>query len=489
MVLLTLLALTSASAMKDSAMKDVLVLGGTGMRGRPLVDSLVGVANITLVQRGHIYWDSHEALLNKTQDAVQSIQCDRVKRPLSACKQIKTRSSKKKWDVCIDFFPRKEKEMEDTLDALSDKCTHYIFVSSHLVYGASGQKPKEGWYREDDATVVDKKLVLDVERKKASAAKAYQLNYLKAERYLVENADFPYTIIRPADMIGIKETRVRAWFLFLWAKAHHDINLPLIWTEHEENTEFSLLSNIELAHGIQLVMNKVLKNTCCAKDVQNEIFNFAFEETITQKMLNIGLVNGHGSQNIAQSSVNQTAGIYPDRFLFAKLNVKKAQRVLKWSPRGLGIHIEDAIKFYERVMFSDKYAKTRDMMLQLAVEEKGTDAISGKLMTWCRSHYQIGVTHKKHDPNALDFDEDHETQNEPRARKWKAHGDKKSAKGKQKETGEKKTVKDKLKKTGAKKVVKDEPKKTVLEKTATDDTDETRKADSQGGEKEKDGEL
>lgn len=414
---LAVVALVAAAP--SSALKDVLVLGGTGVRGRPFVDSLVGVVNLTLVQRGRSYWDTHKVILNKTRDDIVADSCDRTKGSFKRCGIINIRSSKQKWDMCVDFYPKTEKQMEHTLEMLNDKCKHYIYVSSYMVYSATGKKTK-GDFVEDDAQFPDRKKYSEEERKKIATENSVGHNYLLAETYLKENAEFPWTIVRPADLIGVKETDLRMWLLSVWAKSHREINIPLAWIKDEEHSTFSLLSTVELAHGLQTVMKKAFGTICCTEDVQGEVFNLAHEEQPTQQIFYGGVVAGHEKVALYQAPVPQSASVYPHDSRFINLSIKKAEKKLKWSPRTVFHWLLDITKFYDRVMYSEKYSNEKKAFVEMVAKVE-TEKFGKKMANWARNHYKIGVSSNKVDRKAIDFDDEDDEENgggEPRAKKF-----------------------------------------------------------------------
>ncbi len=111
-------------ALGPAATLNVLVLGGTNFVGPAVVNSLLNKGHqVTLFNRGI----TNPLLF----PGLRKIRGDR-KRGKAGYKLLKEDNSH--WDVVIDVWPQNPHYVEEAIQAIKDKATHYIFISSIAVY-------------------------------------------------------------------------------------------------------------------------------------------------------------------------------------------------------------------------------------------------------------------------------------------------------------------------------------------------------------------
>lgn len=153
-------------------MKNILVLGGTGAMGKPLVDLLSKDNKVFVTTR-----ISRESQLNIEYLVGNAQNNDFLLKVLSMCE----------WDAVVDFMVRSEENLKSVLSLFFANTKQYIFISSCRVYSQTEQKITEETPRLLDVST-------DVEYLKTNE---YALAKAREENVLFNSGETKFTIIRP----------------------------------------------------------------------------------------------------------------------------------------------------------------------------------------------------------------------------------------------------------------------------------------------------
>ena len=152
---------------------NILVLGGTGAIGNPLVNILGNLGQeISVTSRKDRNSDSpyiHYIACNAMEDSV-----------------LKWLISKTKYDVIIDFMKYTEAQFKERAYFILDNCSQYIFISSSRVYA--------------DSDLIDESSdrILDVcDDSEYLRTDEYALSKARQENILFDSGQNNFTIIRP----------------------------------------------------------------------------------------------------------------------------------------------------------------------------------------------------------------------------------------------------------------------------------------------------
>lgn len=153
-------------------MKNILVLGGTGAMGKPLVDLLSKEYKVFVTTRSARESKNNvEYLVGNAQDNIFLHQV----------------LSMYKWDAVVDFMVRSEINLKENLPYFFENTHQYIFISSCRVYSQSEQK-----ITEDTPRLLD--VSTDAEYLKTNE---YALAKAREENVLFNSNKTNFTIIRP----------------------------------------------------------------------------------------------------------------------------------------------------------------------------------------------------------------------------------------------------------------------------------------------------
>ena len=152
---------------------NILVLGGTGAMGRPLVQSLS--------QNNQVYVTSRS--VKKSQGNIIFLQGNATE--YDFLKKVLTMFM---WDAVVDFMVHSEEGLKNSLSLFLDNCKQYVFISSARVYAQSDDSIKETTPRLLD-TINDQEYLRTNE---------YALAKAREENLLLNSGRMNYTIIRPS---------------------------------------------------------------------------------------------------------------------------------------------------------------------------------------------------------------------------------------------------------------------------------------------------
>ena len=151
----------------------VLVLGGTGAMGKPIVRKLADSGNSVIVTSRHkqsnegnikyLLGDAHDVIFLKT-------------------------ILSERYDAIVDFMVYTPEEFSQRVDTLLEATDHYIFLSSSRVYADSGLVP---------ITELSDRLFDTTDNKEFVKSEEYAMAKAQEENMLLSHRKKNYTIIRP----------------------------------------------------------------------------------------------------------------------------------------------------------------------------------------------------------------------------------------------------------------------------------------------------
>lgn len=152
---------------------NILVLGGTGAMGSPLVSILAQNNDVWVTSRKY-----KESAGNIHYIQGNATECDFLKRVLYM----------NNWDVVVDFMVHSYENLKSNLFLFLDNCKQYVFISSARVYAQSEELIKETSHRLLD-TINDQEYLRTNE---------YALAKARQENLLLNSGRKNFTIIRPS---------------------------------------------------------------------------------------------------------------------------------------------------------------------------------------------------------------------------------------------------------------------------------------------------
>lgn len=152
---------------------NILVLGGTGAMGRPLVHSLAKNNCVYVTSRSAK--ESKGNIIYLQGNANERVFLNKV---LNICM----------WDAVIDFMVRSEEGLKNNLSLLLDNCKQYVFISSARVYAQT----------EDLITETNPRLLDTIDDKEYLQTNEYALAKAREENLLLNSGRKNFTIIRPS---------------------------------------------------------------------------------------------------------------------------------------------------------------------------------------------------------------------------------------------------------------------------------------------------
>lgn len=246
---------------------EVLVLGGTGAMGAPLVQYLIN--------------DGHQVYVTSRKEHVSKDNLIYIKGDAHNSKFL-TELLQKRWDAIVDFMIYEEEEFNDRINSLLTSTEHYIFLSTARVYANSDMPLKEDSYR-----------LLDVcKDEDYLATSEYSLKKAREEDLLLKSGYKNFTIIRP--YITYNNERLQLGF---YEKEHW---LPralsgrtVVFSEDIAHKKTTLTYGDDVAHiiskclGKEKAMGEIIQITSGESMHWNdilEIYSSVIEETIGIKV-------------------------------------------------------------------------------------------------------------------------------------------------------------------------------------------------------------
>lgn len=152
----------------------VLVVGGTGLIGLPVVKKIISCGHEVITVARHFSEEIPQGVVQLKGD-IRNLELMRQK-----LKDLY-------FDVVIDFLSFDPSQLQSTLGLVSGRCGQYVFISSSAVY------------RYEEEVINEDMAILGDERRKYSMGKVSCESLVKE---ICERERFPYTIVRPGIIYG-----------------------------------------------------------------------------------------------------------------------------------------------------------------------------------------------------------------------------------------------------------------------------------------------
>jgi nucleoside-diphosphate-sugar epimerase len=235
-------------------MADVLILGGTGFVGIPVVSELLRAEHsVTILSRG--------TTTPVFPRAVDFLQGDRTNAD-SLNKAVAGRT----FDAVIDNLAFSREDVLSATRILAGKMRHYILTSSVVVYGRQSPKP----IAEDDVCLseVPEGAVPPAFGTSSTVGKR-QCELALHEQASKKSLPFDFTVLRPAKIHGRHDPSPRLWW---YIQRIYDGG-PLVFPEESPDP---LIRHI-YCDDLAAAYDKVLLNPLC----RNETYNLASAEIVS----------------------------------------------------------------------------------------------------------------------------------------------------------------------------------------------------------------
>ena len=322
---------------------NILVIGGTTFFGKTIVELLLEAGyRVTILTRGNkrpAFWKR-----------VEHIAVDRKDRG-----SFRHKLSKRTFDGVIDNIAYNAEDVQTTLEALRGNIGRYVLTSSGAVYlsGTLTMPVSEDDvnHQIDDLPAVTAGLteqeISRLPEMHSGYTEAgpkgivrYVLGKIGAERALIEQDGVPYTIIRPAAVLGPEDPSLRAYFYFQLLMDSG----PLILRNGG-------IQSVHLAYSRDIAKGYLLALT--AESGINQVYNLAQRETVrTVDWLHL-VANFLGVKptfvNIAAETLRSSGFIYPEPLAFVAtffMNTHKAETDLGYKTTPQAAWTEETMCWY-----------------------------------------------------------------------------------------------------------------------------------------------
>lgn len=235
-------------------MADVLILGGTGFLGPPIVSELQQANHtVTILSRGTV-----KPSLSRSVNVLQGDRRDAG----SLSRAVKGRS----FEVVIDNLAFVPADVRSAINIFAGKTKQYILTSSVVVYGRQSAKP----ISEDDVSLgeVPEGATAPTFGASTTVGKR-QCELVLQEEASTKSLPFEYTVFRPAKIHGRNDPSPRLW----WYIQRIEDGGPLVIPADSSDP---LIRHI-YCDDLAVAYPKVIRNPDC----KNETYNLASTEIVS----------------------------------------------------------------------------------------------------------------------------------------------------------------------------------------------------------------
>ncbi len=226
----------------------ILIFGGTGAMGEPLVKKLAN--------------DGHEVYV--TSRKIRKYSFDNIHCITGNAHNMDFLSQvlKERYDVLVDFMNYTFSELKERLDLILNSVGHYIFLSSCRVFARSDVPITENTPR-----------LLDVCKDKDFLSSGeYSLTKAREENYILSSKQKNWTIIRPTVTYNSHRLQLGCYELKDWIYRPLN-NRPLIFFDDLADKLTSMTYGGDVANGISYLIEN--------PDAKGEVVNIASPESKT----------------------------------------------------------------------------------------------------------------------------------------------------------------------------------------------------------------
>ncbi|KAI0210396.1 hypothetical protein LSAT2_004868 [Lamellibrachia satsuma] len=359
-----LLALQSNVATSDAAddviPRRVLVFGGNGFLGAATVEKLVEAGDdITMVNRGNVYWDVKERIFPK----VRNIVCDREKN-VSSCSELTSFvDNSPLFDVVIDFSARVNTSIRDAAELLKAKVGLYILISTDSVYDVCDKTHKGPSLETDAVRPADPE-----ESDLLIEHNGYGDRKLRVEEELLrqrQDGGFPFIILRLPDVIGPRDNTYRWWIYQLWIKVSTlMIDKPVSMPKFLTTYTLSFVYVEDVARTVKTLMTS-------GPQIRDQAINLAYPQTFhLGDVLNdvIAELGVSTKVKVDESVSGNHFYLYPS-VVRGPVDVTKAENLFKWSPTPWKEALAATVRFHEAAPADPRFTRQFDDVIQIMAQQ------------------------------------------------------------------------------------------------------------------------
>ena len=369
--------------------RNVLVFGGTGFVGAPVVEDLLDAGHhVTVVSRGNWYWDFRQRVLPR----VRWVRHDRLYPVDPAGELAALLGEDSSWDAIVDI-PGDEHgpyELGETLAAVQGRVGLYVLVSHGMVYDVCERSLPAPLTEDRHAAKPEdegERILLESHHKKAD------LKFRSEEllRNHSRDSGVPYVILRLPDVIGAGDNVHRFWLYQLWLRVAPRMKLPLLLPDFMADYNISFVYNKDVAAVVADIVTG-------DADVRNEVINLAYAEPMTVHSLVADMATALGLAKPLTETYdhNQTPGhFYYPTMQRGTLDVTKAVRLLSWKPTPWQSALNATVQFYEDAIRDDGHPTQRDEVIQVFVIQHLKHTRQAEFVAAVEDAYGISLPHFK----------------------------------------------------------------------------------------------
>lgn len=224
---------------------NILVLGGTGTMGQPLVSQLASANDVYVTTR---------------QDVVSSEKITYIKGNAKDLAFLTLTLQTRHWDAIVDFMVWTS-EFPTVLPLMLDNTDQYVFISSARVYAQS-----------DEPITEDTPRLLDVSTDKAYlATNEYALAKAREEDLLFQSGRSNFTIVRPTITYNTKRLQLGVFEKEMWLyRALH--GRSIVFSEDIADKVTTMTHGNDVATGIASLIGQ--------KDALGEVFHITCPKSL-----------------------------------------------------------------------------------------------------------------------------------------------------------------------------------------------------------------
>ncbi|KAK6168347.1 hypothetical protein SNE40_020901 [Patella caerulea] len=345
--------------MRLAESKNILVFGGNGFIGSPVVERLLAAGhNCTLINRGNWYWDSW----TKIRPYVRHIKFDRMQKISKCSPLIEILQNNETFDAVIDFSAYHEFAVQEALSILKDHAQLYIFISSDSVYEVCLKNHSNPSVESDSVRPTDEK-----KRQRLANIDDYGHRKLEIEElleYQRKDGGIPFIALRLPDVVGPRDNTYRWWLYQSWMRLQEYLDKKVSIPSYLSKHLLSFVYNNDVAKLIEkLVSSDVDPN------IIDQAYNLAFTETFTlrQFLLDIKTALNITNLDIKEDDDPDTFRLFPSVTL-GPINTSKAREMLNWDPTPWKTALVDTVKFYESAITRAEFdVPRRDIIRSLQI--------------------------------------------------------------------------------------------------------------------------
>jgi len=330
----------------------ILVIGGTSFFGKEIVEQLVEAGHtVSVLSRGN----QKPGVLEK----VNHIVADRTDQS-----DFSAKVGGQSFDVVIDNIAYNETDVKNAVEVFKGNVGRYVFTSSAVLsYTGDMTMP-----------AVEENCNFDFqppEEEKDSRLWTYTMGKTHGERYLNNQSELEFAIVRPPIVLGPDDLTLRGYFYFQRLMD----GKPLIVTNGGVQS-FRIVYSEDLARGYLLAM--------AHPNARNNTYNIVQQEVISLKMLLNESAKALGTEpnlvDITQAVMQNAEYKYPETYAPMQnfiLSVEKAERELGYTSTPFNEWIATTALWY-RDVYKGKDSpgyENRDQEVQFAQEYM--EAVSG----------------------------------------------------------------------------------------------------------------